>query len=54
MKDNGSQIRERGKEWKDTLMEINMKVILKKEKQMVKVFITGQIVNFMTENGKMD
>jgi hypothetical protein len=44
-------IREKAREWKDTLMEINMKEIFIKEKLMAKEFIIGLMEKYMMGNG---
>jgi hypothetical protein len=51
MRDSGLMIREKAREWKDILMEINMKEIFIKEKLMVKEFIIGLMGKYMMENG---
>ena len=40
--------------WKSIQMGINMKVISKRVKLMVKGYITGLMVKFMTVSGKME
>lgn len=51
MRDSGLMIREKAREWKDILMEINMKEIFIKEKLMVKEFIIGLMEKYMMGSG---
>ena len=54
MKGNGKMITGKEKEWKDIVMEINMKVIFTTVKLMEKEYIIGLTEKYMMENGEME
>jgi hypothetical protein len=54
MKGSGLKIIEKEKEWKNIVMEINMKEILKEARLMVKVFTIGLMEKYMMVSGKME
>jgi hypothetical protein len=54
MKGNGSMILEKEREWKDIVMETDMKEIFIMERLMEKEFIIGLMERFMMVNGEME
>jgi len=54
MKGSGSMILGKEREWKDIVMETNMKEIFIMVRLMEKEFIIGLMERFTTENGEME